>query len=166
MIFPDIIAVKQPMVQKPRENKPAHNAPPEITAAAKVQPASDSLNWSDLVFQLGLDGVAKQIVMNSVVNGYSDGRLQLVFQPELEVMLKGDIESQIKQAIECKLGVSLILEFSSRANLGTETPHQADVRKQEQHRQQVIQSIKKDPVVVQLHTVFGAELVEDSVKKT
>ncbi|MBT3725089.1 MAG: hypothetical protein HOG41_17075, partial [Gammaproteobacteria bacterium] len=42
---------------------------------------------------------------------------------------------------------------------------EADVRKQEQHRQQVIQSIKLDPIAVQLKTVFGAELIEDSVVK-
>ena len=103
--------------------------------------------------------------MNSVVKSYADNRLHLVFLPELEVMLKPDIESQIKQAIEHKLGVSLNLEFGSTASLDCETPHQADVRKQEQHRQQVIQSIKQDPVVMQLKTVFGAELIEESVKK-
>ncbi len=80
-------------------------------------------------------------------------------------MLKPDIESQIKQAIQHKLEVSLNIEFNSIASLDCETPHEADVRKQEQHRQTVIQSIKQDPVVVELNKYFGAELIEDSVQK-
>ena len=118
-----------------------------------------------MAFELELDGLAKQLAMNCIVASYTDNQLNLVFLPELEVMLKPDIESQIKQSIERKLGVSLKLDFKSAASLGCETPHEADVRKQEQHRQQVIQSIKEDPVVMQLNTIFGAELIEDSVVK-
>ena len=118
-----------------------------------------------MALELELDGLAKQLAMNCIVASYTDNQLSLVFLPELEVMLKPDIESQIKQSIERKLGVSLKLEFKSTTSLGCETPQEADVRKQEQHRQQVIQSIKEDPVVRQLNTVFGAELNEDSVVK-
>ncbi|MBT3202958.1 MAG: hypothetical protein HOM14_04550 [Gammaproteobacteria bacterium] len=118
-----------------------------------------------MAFDLELDGLARQLAMNCVVDTYSDNQLCLIFLPELEVMLKPDVEAQIKQAIEHKLGVSLKLEFRRSASLDCETPHEADVRKQEQHRQQVIQSIKLDPMVMQLKTVFGAELIENSVVK-
>lgn len=136
-----------------------------VSKVDTTREADDSLNWSELAFELKLDGLARQLAMNCVVNSYLDNRLHLVFLPELELMLKPDIESQIKQALEDKLGVSLKLEFSSQATLDCETPQQADIRKQEQHRQQVIQSIRQDPVVQQLKTVFGAELIEDSVQK-
>lgn len=141
---------------------------PVVEPVARVDTtrvADDSLNWSELAFELKLDGLARQLAMNSVVSNYTDNKLHLIFLPELELMLKPDVESQIKQAIEDKLGVSLKLEFSSQATLGCETPHQAYIRKQEQHRQQAIQTIKQDPVVQQLKTVFGAELIEDSVQK-
>ncbi len=118
-----------------------------------------------MAFELELDGLAKQLVMNCIVDSYAENQLKLIFLPELEVMLKPDIESQIKQSLERKLGVSLKLEFKSTTALGCETPHEADERKREQHRQQVIQSIKEDPVVIKLNTVFGAELIEDSVVK-
>lgn len=80
-------------------------------------------------------------------------------------MLKADIEEQIKQAIERLFGVSLRLEFVSSATLDVETPHQAEIRKLEQERQSVIRAIHQDPVVQQLKSVFGAELIEQSVKK-
>jgi len=105
------------------------------------------------------------VVLNSIVESYADQRLQLAFLAELEVMLKPDLERQIKQAIEHKLGVSLSLELHSVPSLAVETPHQASLRKLEQQRQSMIRAIHEDPVVEQLKSVFGAELVENSVKK-
>ena len=123
------------------------------------------LNWSELAFELELNAVPRQIVLNCIVESYTDKHLILAFLPELEVMLKPDLERQIKQAIEHKLGVSLNLELKSSATLAVETPHQAEVRKQEEERQSMIRSIRQDALVQQLKTVFSAELVEDSVQK-
>lgn len=127
--------------------------------------AEDMLNWSELAFELELDGLARQIVLNSIVHEYTDKRLQLRFLAELQLMIKPDLERQIKQAIEHKLEVSLSLEFQPSPALDCETPHQARLRNLEQERQGVIQAIRQDPVVQQIKAVFGAELVEDSVNK-
>ncbi len=118
-----------------------------------------------MAFDLKLDGMARQLAMNCIVKSYSNNHLHLVFLPELEVILKPEIELQIKQAIESKLGLSLNIDFSSQSMLDCETPQQADIRKQEQHRQQMIQSIKQDSLVVELNKYFGAELVENSVQR-
>ncbi len=112
-----------------------------------------------------MEGLAREVVLNAVVADYADGRLKLALLPELELMLKDDIQAQIKQAIEGQLGLSLKLEFECIPSLPVETPHQAEIRRQEQERQGVIGQIQQDPVVQQLKTVFGAELVEQSVRK-
>ena len=131
----------------------------------KKKPASDVLNWSETAFQLKLDAISRQIVLNSVVGSYRDNLLKLKLPPDLEVMLKPEIENQIKRAIEQQLGVSLKLEFNTVAELDVETPQQADLRKQEQDRQAAIRSIRQDPEVQQLEQIFGAKLIENSVKK-
>lgn len=143
-----------------------HPVPAKTAAIPKFKPATDELNWSELAYQLELNAVARQLVLNSVVISWQDNHLKLAFLPELEVMLNQDLEGQIKQAIEGKLGVSLNLVFNSQPVLDAETPQQAYERKQEQARQQVIVDIRQDPVVRQLNTLFGAELIENSVKKT
>lgn len=159
------------------ESDPADTRPVEetipITSSQTTQqsidnaaePAADSLNWSESAFELDLDAIARQIVLNSVIKSYVGDTLQLGFLPELEVMLKPDMEKQIKQAIEQQLGVSLKLEFISMQTLDVETPHQAEIRKLEEERQAVIQQIHQDKVVKQLKDVFGAELIEQSVRK-
>lgn len=125
----------------------------------------DALNWSESAFDLDLDAVARQVALNSVVQSYQHDHLKLAILPELEVMLKPGMERQIKQAIEHKFEVSLTLEFNSLPSLDVETPHQTQLRKLEQERLNVIQQIYQDPVVQQLKSVFGAELIEKSVKK-
>lgn len=127
--------------------------------------AADELNWSELAFELELDALARQLALNAVVLSYRDDQLKLAFLPELDVMLNRDLEQQIKKAIEVKLGVSLNIEFKSQPRLEVETPQQASERKQEQARLRVIQDIQQDPVVQQLNTLFGAELIQHSVKK-
>jgi hypothetical protein len=145
---------------------------PEITSVsstksiiAPIKPATDDLNWSQVAYQLELNAVARQLVLNSVVVSWQKNHLQLGFLPELEVMLNQDLEAQIKRAIEAKLGLSLNLIFKSQPTLDAETPQQAFEREQEQARQQVILQIRQDPVVQQLNALFGAELLEHSVRK-
>ena len=135
------------------------------SAAVSDRQAVDSLNWSEIAFELELEGMARQIAINSIVLSYQQGRLQLAFLPELEVILKPEMEQQIKRAIEHKLELSLSLEFIRSSTLDYETPQEAGVRKQEEGRQQLIQRIHHDPQVQQLKTVFAAELIEDSVIK-
>ena len=154
--------VKQP---EPRKAKLAPADDVQTTKVDSRLQSSDSLQWSSLAHALQLDALAKQVAINSVVQSWQDNQLKLAYLPELEVMIKPEIKQQIKQAITASVGVSLTLEFISVPALDTETPHQAKLRLQEQERQAAIQSIRQDPVVQQLHSVFGAELIEQSVQK-
>jgi hypothetical protein len=150
--------------------KPAPRSEPEHSPLPAGEPESDrqardELNWSDIAFDLKLDGIARQFAINSIVKSWADNRLHLAFKPELEVMLKPELEAQIKQAIGQQLGVSLTLELSTQAVLDVETPYEASLRKLEQERQQVMRAIEQDELVQQLKESFGVELVEASVKK-
>ncbi len=124
------------------------------------------MNWSELAFELQLDAIARQVVLDAVVESYDNDRLALGYPADMNVMLKPGIKEQIKQAIEARLGVSLAIEFNGRQSLEVETPRQADSRKQEELRQAAIRSIRQTPVVQQLNRLFAAELVEASVRKS
>lgn len=127
--------------------------------------ATDELNWSQIAHDLELDAISRQLALNAIVIEYQNNHLQLGILPELEVMLKPELEQQIKQAIESRLGVSLKLDFKSLPELKFETPQQAATRRREERRQAVIEQIHQDPVVGQLKQVFGAELIEQSVRE-
>jgi DNA polymerase-3 subunit gamma/tau len=128
-------------------------------------PATDALGWSGLAPELGLDGMARQVALNCIVTDYADQRLELALLPEMELLLKPEIRDSIRQAIGEKLGVSLSLEIRTQPELPCETPAQALQRLENEQRRQVIEAIREDPVVRELQQVFGAELIEDSVRK-
>jgi DNA polymerase III subunit gamma/tau len=145
-----------PAVKKPE---------PVVIKNDRPQQASDELNWSQTAHELELDALAGQVVINCIVQSWQDNHLKLAYLPELELMIKPGIKEQIKQAIESRLGLELKLDFISVAKLDAETPQQAHVRLQQEERQSAIEAIRQDPVVQKLNSLFGARLIENSVKK-
>jgi hypothetical protein len=106
-----------------------------------------------------------QVAINTVVAEWRGNRLRLAHLPEYEVMIKPETGQQIRQALQSALGVELTLEFVAQPTLDAETPYQAHLRHEAEARQQAISAIRQDPTVQQLRAVFGAELIENTVKK-
>jgi hypothetical protein len=123
------------------------------------------LQWSRLAFDLGLESIARQVALNSVVVSWQDDRLVLAHLPELELMVKPDIVDQIERAIAHRLEVSLTLELRSEPALEVETPQQARQRELAAERAAAIEAIRLDPVVRKLNSAFGAQLDESSVTR-
>ena len=118
-----------------------------------------------LAYELGLQGLAQEIAINSIVESYERNHLCLKLQPEILELVNATIRDEITQAIASKLGVSLKLELRARDQLEVETPQQARIREQEEQRQAAIEAIRQEHIVRKLRQAFGAELVESSVKK-
>jgi len=124
-----------------------------------------SLDWSGLVYELGLTGLAQEIVANSLLESYRDGRLNLQLQPEIHELLNDLIKAEITQALEQKLGVSLQLDLSATGVSGGQTPLQAKIQRQQQERLVAIDAIRDEKLVKKLQHAFSAELDEASVVK-
>ncbi len=123
------------------------------------------MNWTELVYDLGLHGLAQEIAVNSVLEFMPPDTCRLLLSPELKELASPAITENIQQAINSKLDVSYKMEFIVSQDIEVETPYQARQRQQESDRQTAIGEIKKSEIVKKLNRAFGAELVEDSVKK-
>ncbi|MCP3688560.1 MAG: hypothetical protein GY784_09110 [Gammaproteobacteria bacterium] len=123
------------------------------------------MDWSNLAYELGLQGLAQEIAVNSIVGSFSGDQLCLKLPPELKRLSNQTLEQEIQQAIQARLGLSCRLDLTEEPRLEAETPQQAMVRQREEHRQHAIGEIRQCDVVHKLHRAFGAELVESSVKK-
>jgi DNA polymerase-3 subunit gamma/tau len=142
--------------------------PPPTDTANQVQIASTatgSLDWSGLVYELGLTGLAQEIVANSLLESYRDGRLKLQLQPEIHELVNDLIKAEITQALEQKLGVSLHLDLAATGVTGGQTPLQAKIQRQQQERLVAIDAIRDEKLVKKLQHAFSAELDEASVVK-
>ena len=118
-----------------------------------------------LAFNLGLQGLAQEIAINSILESFDQVHFCLSLEPEILELANPTIRDEITQAISAKLGVSLRLDLQAQDQLAVETPQQARIRQQEEQRQAAIVAIRQEAVVQKLHQAFGAELVESSVKK-
>ncbi len=147
------------MVSDPVSSSAEKNSVPCSEAAI------DSLQWSELAYDLGLQGLSQEIAINSVVDSSESNYFRLKLSPELKEIVSPSIEQEIRQAFESKLNVSCRLEFMAQSKLENETPYEARIRQQEAHRQAAISVIKESEVVIKLNRAFGAELVESSVRK-
>ena len=125
--------------------------------------AASDLEWSRLAYQLGLGGLAQEIAANSQLETCAADRLRLLLLPEIRELATAGIESEIRQALEQKLGVSLQLELAASESLSAETPLEAKTRRLEQERLRAIEAIREDEAVLKLKRAFAAELDETSV---
>ncbi|MDH3449027.1 MAG: hypothetical protein OEO18_12875, partial [Gammaproteobacteria bacterium] len=110
-------------------------------------------------------GLAQEIVANSAVESFRDGRLRLALLPEIHELATAVIGSEIRQALEQKLEVSLQLELIAMQQLHGITPLQAKSERLEQERLAVIEAIREDAAVRKLRHAFAVELDEASVVK-
>jgi len=138
---------------------------PKVKEAPQSKPvATDAIHWTELSYDLGLQGFAQAIAINSVVGHYERDHLQLFLTSDFMKFVNAENQDEICQALASKLGLSLILDLQVQDKLNAETPSETRLRKQHEHRQAAIDSIKKEQSVKKLHRAFGAELIESSVQ--
>ena len=143
---------------------------PEVAVQAvdqtdTVARGETAFDWHELAYQLGLAGLAQEIVANSQLKSYQEGVLRLELLPEIHELTTDLIKTEIMQALEQKLEVSLQLELIAAASFAGQTPLQARELRQQQERLAAIDAIKEEKTVKKLQHAFAAELDEASVVK-
>jgi len=137
-------------------------------AQAPVEPGAvtaTSLDWSILAYDLGLSGIAQQLVANSELVSFSENRLQLQLPRELHDLVNDLTQAEILQALQQKLGVSLRLEMKAAGQMAGQTPLQAKLLREQRERLDAIAAIREDGLVRKLQQAFEVELDESSVVK-
>ena len=148
--------------ERPEPNK----QPVDDKLHPEPEPRNDeSIHWSSFACELGLQGLAQEIALNSTLESLQQDYLCLNLTSELLELVNPTIEDEIRQAIEIKLGVSLKLEILAQDELEVETPQQFRQRALQDQRQATIEAIRQDGTVQKLNDAFGAELIESSVRK-
>ena len=122
-------------------------------------------DWAGMAYDLGLEGLAQEIVANSVVSRFEDNRLQLKLPVEIQELLNDSNQAEILAALQRKLGVSLSLDWRACESLSGVTPRQAKEDRSQQERESAIEAIRQEKVVKKLQQALAAELDEASVVK-
>ncbi len=169
-----IVEPEQPEPEQPEPEPPEPEPPESKQPESKSQMPDDAgpredrdslLDWTAIAYELGLTGLAQEIVANSQLQSHSGERIRLQLPTELLELVNDVTRAEILQALEHKLGVSLRLELTATAALVGETPLQAKLRRQQQERLAAIAAIREEAMVKKLQHAFAAELDETTVVK-
>ena len=134
------------------------------TSASAASGASGSdASWNDILAQLDVAGLARQLANNCVLLGRSGNLIRLGLDPRNQMMKVQGAVDKLTQALSKHFGEPVRLEFEASV-AGLETPAQAEQRAIVEQFDSARQSLEADPAVRALRETFGATLLPDSVR--
>ncbi len=165
------------MQRRPTPTAQAHPQPANTKTAPKPvaptsQPADQNMppaepqdfsNWHQVIEQLKLGGIARQLANNCIYESWSDGTLKLRLDPAHQGMCTTRSEQNFQQALESYCGSKVKLLISTE-QLQSETPAQRQQRAKADRQLQAEQSMADDPMVCSLEETFSGKLVPGSVQ--
>jgi len=143
-------------------------------ASAESTPASNheasatsgqDFDWLTSAYELGLNGIAQELLANSELVCHSEDTIELALPRELHELVNDVTRSEISRALQQKLGVSWRLSMSSPDGPAGNTPLQAKQERLRLERLDAIAAIQQETLVSKLRHAFAAELDEASVVK-
>ncbi len=147
---------------------PAVTPIPQVTAAP-VAPASSpagatpGTKWAEVVAQLGLTGLMRELANNTTLESHADGTITLTLDESHAKLFSKEREEDLRLALEKYYGPPLRL----KVNLGrpaVETPAKEKSRLQDERQQAAVQAIVEDPNVRALQEKFGARVNPASIR--
>ena len=139
---------------------------PVVTPAAATltqNPGAPGAKWSEVVTQLGLAGLVRELASNTTLESSDNGAMVLVLEEVHGKLLNKEREAELKQALEKYYGnpVKLTLRIGRPA---VETPAKEKTRLQDEKQQAAVQAITDDPNVRALQEKFNARVNPASIR--
>jgi DNA polymerase-3 subunit gamma/tau len=132
----------------------------DVNATARA-----GFDWLTLAYDLGLNGIAQELVANSELVSHADNAVELALPRELHELVNDVTRSEISRALQQKLGVSWRLLMTASDSSGGTTPLLAKQERLRLERLAAIDAIREEALVKKLQHAFAAELDEASVVK-
>ncbi|MBL8258330.1 MAG: DNA polymerase III subunit gamma/tau [Candidatus Competibacteraceae bacterium] len=136
---------------------PSAPPPPAVTSLPALEAAGPDSGWSELVEQLALGGMAKQLALNCVLVAREGNHFCLALDAAHAQMRNKTSEERLRAALEQQLGAPANIRFQV-GNLPAATPAEQRLQHQNERRQAAAERIDQDPRVREMQEVFGAEI--------
>jgi DNA polymerase III subunit gamma/tau len=174
-----MVAFRPTLPGETRASAPAAAATPstrssgtEATVGSEKKPAVETLNqnastpngkWSEVVPQLGLTGLMRELANNTMLVAHSDGVMTLTLEETHAKLLSKEREEELRKALEQYHGAPTRLKVELGRPV-TETPAQEKNRLQDERQQAAVQAIVDDPNVRALQEKFSARVNPASIR--
>ncbi|HXZ96782.1 MAG TPA: DNA polymerase III subunit gamma/tau [Burkholderiales bacterium] len=119
-------------------------------------------DWSALVVQLKLGGMAKMLAQHCELASYVGDKIELRI-PELHKhLLERSYQEKLKLALNDYFGERMAVTFAIGGN--GNTPAEKELRQKQERQMRATEAIEKDPFVRELVENFDAKVIDSSIK--
>ena len=152
-----------------REHVAAPSQPAQ--AVAPNQPATThnvshaALDWNVLLAQLNVQGMARELAKNCVMDSYIEGKINLSIAPQHKQFLNNKIaQDKLQLALSEYFAQPVKLNLSVGAAMSVATPAVVEQQEKQVRHQTAADAISQDPFVLEAQAQLDAQIVESSIK--
>jgi DNA polymerase-3 subunit gamma/tau len=147
--------------------QPKQQLQPVQAISQPVNPVSTSsmaLDWSALLAQLNVRGMARELAKHCTLESYVDGRLTLNLAPQHKHLLTNKMAHEKLQAALADYFVQPVRLVVMLGVNNVATPAAVEQHLKQTRQQQAVEAITQDPFVREAQTQLSAQIVEESIK--
>jgi DNA polymerase-3 subunit gamma/tau len=137
-------------------------APARSVAPAPGNPPASAGGWSEIVAQLGVTALVRELAVNSQLDVLEGDRIGLTLDQAFAHLLNKEREAALGQALSAHFGRALQLRIA--VGQPAETPAREKQRNQQERQQAATEAILSDPAVRLLQDEFNARVNPASIQ--
>ena len=119
-------------------------------------------DWSGLVAQLKLGGMAKMLAQHCELANYTGDSLELRIPDLHKHLLEKSYQEKLRLALSDYFGIRIAVTFAIGGN--GNSPAEKELRDKKQRQMHAIEAIEKDSFVRELVENFDAKVIDSSIK--
>ncbi len=153
-----------------RGNQPSavKSEPPPVPPKREPSPAQKSASidfsqWHQVVEQLQLGGISRQLANNCIFHSWDGERLELKLDQAHQNMCVGTTQQRLQKALSAAAGKDVRLQITPDT-LAQATPAKIEARAVADRQQSAEQQMAEDPMIKELEAQMGAQLIAGSVR--
>jgi DNA polymerase-3 subunit gamma/tau len=156
-------AVK-PVAASPLAANPVTANPVAAPAVTHVV-ANAALDWNVLLAQLNVQGMARELARNCVLESFADGKISLSLAPQHKQFLTNKMaQDKLQAALSDYFAQPVRLSLSVGAPASAVTPAVVEQQEKQVRQQTAADAISQDPFVREAQAQLDAQIIENSIK--
>lgn len=149
------------------EPQPKQNSQTVQTISQPVYPVATTsltLDWSALLAQLNVQGMARELAKHCTLENYVDGLLTLNLAPQHKHLLTNKLAQEKLQAALADYFVKPVRLVVTLGVSNVATPAAVEQQVKQTRQQQAVEAIIQDPFVREAQAQLGAQILEETIK--
>ena len=134
------------------------------TPVNPVETISLTLDWSTLLAQLNVQGMARELAKHCTLESFVEGRLTLILAPQHKHLLTNKMAQEKLQAALADYFVQPVRLSVTLGVNNVATPAAVEQHVKQTRQQQAVEAIAQDPFVREAQAQLGAQILEETIK--